>query len=97
MKNCLSLWRKIESNQEDIDKYLESYNLSSTAQDIYVYIGAFHYTCIAIIREAKYFKNKSFSTIKRAILELKNHDLIHALPSQDDKRIVWLTHNPDKE
>ena len=97
MKNCLSLWRKMESNQEDIDKYLESYNLSSTAQDIYVYIGAFHYTCIAAIRRCKYFKNKSFSTLKRAILELKNHDLIHALPSQDDKRVMWLIHNPNKE
>jgi len=87
----------MESNQQDIDKCLESYNLSSTAQDIYAYIGAFRYSCTAIIRQSKYFKNKSFSTIKRAILELKNHGLIYASPSQHDRRVVWLTHNPNKE
>ena len=93
----LAIWRKMELLQEDIDRALEPYNLSDTAQDVYVHIGAFHYTCIASIRRCKYFKNKSFSTLKRAILELKNHDLIHALPSANDKRIMWLTLNPDKE
>jgi len=93
----LAIWRKMELLQEDINEILEPYNLSDTAQDMYVHIGAFHYTCIASIRRHKYFKNKSFSTLKRAILELKNHDLIHALPSANDKRIMWLTLNPDKE
>ena len=93
----LAIWRKMELLQEDINEILKPYNLSDTAQDMYVHIGAFHYTCIASIRRCKYFKNKSFSTLKRAILELKNHDLIHALPSQKDKRVMWLTLNPDKE
>ena len=93
----LAIWRKMELLQEDIDEALKPYNLSDTAQDVYVHIGAFHYTCIASIRRCKYFKNKSFSTLKRAILELKNHDLIHALPSANDKRVMWLTLNPDKE
>ena len=95
--NHLAIWRKMELLQEDINKTLKPYNLSDTAQDVYIHIGAFHYTCIAAIRRCKYFKNKSFSTLKRAILELKNHDLIHALPSQDDKRVMWLIHNPNKE
>ena len=93
----LAILRKMELLQEDIDEALEPYNLSDTAQDVYVHIGAFHYTCIASIRRCKYFKNKSFSTLKRAILELKNHDLIHALPAADDKRVMWLTLNPSKE
>ena len=87
----------MELLQDDINEVLDSYNLSSTAQDVYIHIGAFHYTCIASIRRHKYFKNKSFSTLKRAILELKNHDLIHALPAADDKRVMWLTLNPSKE
>ena len=93
----LAIWRKMELLQDDINEVLDSYNLSSTAQDVYIHIGAFHYTCIASIRRHKYFKNKSFSTLKRAILELKNHDLIHALPAADDKRVMWLTLNPTKE
>ena len=93
----LAIWRKMELLQDDINEVLDSYNLSSTAQDVYIHIGAFHYTCIASIRRHKYFKNKSFSTLKRAILELKNHDLIPALPAADDKRVMWLTLNPSKE
>ena len=93
----LAIWRKMELLQDDINEVLDSYNLSSTAQDVYIHIGAFHYTCIASIRRHKYFKNKSFSTLKRSILELKNHDLIHALPAADDKRVMWLTLNPSKE
>ena len=93
----LAIWRKMELLQDEVNEALETYNLSDTAQSIYIYIGAFHYTCIASIRRHKYFKNKSFSTLKRAILELKNHDLIHALPSAEDKRVMWLTLNPSKE
>ena len=58
----LAIWRKMELLQEDINEILEPYNLSDTAQDMYVHIGAFHYTCIASIRRHKYFKNKSFLT-----------------------------------
>jgi len=93
---CLSMWRRMELLEEEINKNLGSYNLSNTAQDIYIYIGAYHHACITTIIDSNYFKNKSFSTIKRAVLELKSNELIHSLQSEEDKRIVWLTLNTEE-
>ena len=90
------MWRKKELAQRKIDDALQGYNLSTTAKDIYVFTAAAHSTCITNIVNHSHFADKSLSTIKRAVLDLKNKKLLveSSLASlQDDKRVVWLTIN----
>jgi hypothetical protein len=46
-----------------------------------------------------YFGDKSLSTIKRAIAQLKEYELLSATNKDyisDDKRVVWLTINENR-
>lgn len=94
MRNFESLWRKKELAQRKINDTLQGYNLSSTAKDIYIFTGAAHSTCITNIVHHSHFADKSLSTIKRAVLELKEHNLLieqNINNIKDDKRVTWLT------
>ena len=94
MKSFESLWRKKELAQRKINDTLQGYNLSSTAKDIYIFTGAAHSTCITNIVHHSHFADKSLSTIKRAVLELKEHNLLieqNIDSIKDDKRVTWLT------
>ena len=94
MRNFESLWRKKELAQRKINDTLQGYNLSSTAKDIYIFTGAAHSTCITNIVHHSHFADKSLSTIKRAVLELKEHNLLieqNINSIKDDKRVTWLT------
>jgi len=94
MRNFESLWRKKELAQRKINDTLQGYNLSSTAKDIYIFTGAAHSTCITNIVHHSHFADKSLSTIKRAVLELKKHNLLieqNIDSIKDDKRVTWLT------
>ena len=94
MRNFESLWRKKELAQRKINDTLHGYNLSSTAKDIYIFTGAAHSTCITNIVHHSHFADKSLSTIKRAVLELKEHKLLieqNIDSIKDDKRVTWLT------
>ena len=96
MKSFESMWRKKELAQRKINDALQGYNLSNTAKDVYVFTAAAHSTCITNIVNHSHFADKSLSTIKRAVLDLKNKKLLveSSLASlQDDKRVVWLTIN----
>ncbi len=96
MKSFESMWRKKELAQRKINDALQGYNLSNTAKDVYVFTAAAHSTCITNIVNHSHFADKSLSTIKRAVLDLKNKKLLveSSLASlQDDKRVVWLTVN----
>ena len=93
------MWRKKELVQRNINHALQGYNLSSTAKDIYIFTAAAHSTCITNIVHHSYFGDKSLSTIKRAIAQLKEYKLISASNKDfvsDDKRVVWLTINENK-
>ena len=94
LKNFAVMWRKKELVQRNINHALQGYNLSSTAKDIYIFTAAAHSTCITNIVHHSYFGDKSLSTIKRAIAQLKEYKLITASNKDyisDDKRVVWLT------
>ena len=94
IKSFESLWRKKELAQRKINDTLQGYNLSSTAKDIYIFTGAAHSTCITNIVHHSHFADKSLSTIKRAVLELKEHNLLieqNIDSIKDDKRVTWLT------
>ena len=94
MKSFESLWRKKELAQRKINTALQGYNLSNTAKDIYVFTAAAHSTCITNIVHHSHFADKSLSTIKRAVLELKEHNLLieqNIDSIKDDKRVTWLT------
>ena len=96
MKSFESMWRKKELAQRKINDALQGYNLSNTAKDIYVFTAAAHSTCIINIVNHSHFADKSLSTIKRAVLELKEKKLLVESNLdflQDDKRVVWLTVN----
>tara|TARA_R100000541_G_C1866696_1_gene80152 strand:+ start:228 stop:530 length:303 start_codon:yes stop_codon:yes gene_type:complete len=96
LKNFEVMWRKKEAAQRSINQALQGYNLSSTAKDIYVFTAASHSTCITNIAAHNYFDDVSFSTIKRAVLELKNHNLLNSDNGDylsSDKRVTWLTVN----
>ena len=96
MKSFESMWRKKELAQRKINDDLQGYNLSNTAKDVYVFTAEAHSTCITNIVNHSHFADKSLSTIKRAVLDLKNKKLLveSSLASlQDDKRVVWLTVN----
>jgi hypothetical protein len=83
-------------SQRKINDALQGYNLSNTAKDIYVFTAAAHSTCITNIVNHGHFADKSLSTIKRAVLELKEKKLLiesDLTYIQDDKRVVWLTIN----
>jgi len=89
LKNIAQMWRKKQLIKFEVQEALGSYNLSDTAEDIYVYAAASK-VCIAHIRQNSYFANKSFSTIKRAVLELKMHGLITHQEDSVDRRVFWL-------
>jgi hypothetical protein len=94
LKNFEVMWRQKELVQRNINHALQGYNLSSTAKDIYIFTAAAHSTCITNIVHHSYFGDKSLSTIKRAIAQLKEYKLITASNKDyisDDKRVVWLT------
>ena len=96
IKNFAVMWRKKELVQRNINQALQGYNLSNTAKDIYIFTAAAHSTCITNIVHHSYFGDKSLSTIKRAIAQLKEYKLISASNKDfvsDDKRVVWLTIN----
>ena len=96
MRSFESMWRKKELAQRKINNALQGYNLSDTAKDIYVFTAAAHSTCIINIVNHSHFADKSLSTIKRAVLELKEKKLLVESNLdflQDDKRVVWLTVN----
>ena len=99
LKNFEVMWRKKELVQRNINHALQGYNLSSTAKDIYIFTAAAHSTCITNIVHHSYFGDRSLSTIKRAVVELKDHELLLATNKDyisDDKRVVWLTVNENK-
>ena len=96
MKSFESMWRKKELAQRKINDALQGYNLSNTAKDVYVFTAAAHSTCITNIVNHSHFADKSLSTIKRAVLDLKQKKLLvesNLASLQDDKRVVWLTVN----
>ncbi len=78
-----------------MDKALGEYKLTNTAKDIFVYAAA-NKVNIASITQHKFFIDKSFSTIKRAVLELKHHNLIEAVTDTVDRRIQWLEPTQEK-
>lgn len=90
LANIAQVWRKKQLIKQEVDSVLGKYNLSSTAKDIYVYATATK-VCIAHIIQNSYFQDKSFSTIKRAVIELKSCGLIKSVTDTQDKRIAWLT------
>ena len=99
LKNFAIMWRKKELVQRNINQALQGYNLSNTAKDIYIFTAAAHSTCITNIVHHSYFGDKSLSTIKRAIAQLKEYELVSATNKDfvsDDKRVVWLTINENK-
>ena len=66
-------------------------HLSGTAFKVLAYIGwKPDNAYINEIIEHPYFKNLSFSTIKRAVLELKEKDLIETTKGSKDSRVVFL-------
>ena len=96
LKNFEVMWRKKELVQRNINNSLQGYNLSNTAKDIYVFTAAAHSTCITNIVHHSFFADVSLSTIKRAVSELKNKELL--IPTgldftSEDKRVSWLTVN----
>ena len=96
IKSFASMWRKKELAQRKINDALQGYNLTTTAKDIYVFTAAAHSTCITNIVNHSHFADKSLSTIKRAVQELKGKKLLVESDLnylQDDKRVVWLTVN----
>jgi len=96
IKNFAVMWRKKELVQRNINQALQGYNLSSTAKDIYIFTAAAHSTCITNIVHHSYFGDKSLSTIKRAIAQLKKYELLSATNKNyvsNDKRVVCLTIN----
>jgi len=96
MKSFESMWRKKELAQRKINDALQGYNLSNTAKDVYVFTAAAHSTCITNIVNHSHFADRSLSTIKRAVLDLKQKKLLvesNLASLQDDKRVVWLTVN----
>ena len=96
LKNFEVMWRKKELVQRKINDSLQGYNLSDTAKDIYIFAAAMHSTCITNIRHHSHFQDKSISTIKRAVGELKEHKLLiqrHESFISEDQRVTWLSIN----
>ena len=91
LENVAQVWRKKQLLKIEIEDALGKYNLSRTAQDIFIYIAATSKTNISGIRQNTYFSNRSFSTVKRAVLELKQSNLITTTQDVVDKRVAWLT------
>ena len=91
LENIAQVWRKKQLLKIETDDALGKYNLSRTAQDIFIYIAATNKTNISDIRQNNYFSDRSFSTVKRAVLELKHLNLIKTTQDTIDKRIAWLT------
>ena len=91
LENVAQVWRKKQLLKAELNEALGEYQLSPTAQDVFVYIAATSKTNISGIRQNTYFSNKSFSTIKRAVLELKQSGLVDTTQDTVDKRVAWLT------
>ena len=67
LENIAQVWRKKQLIKDEVDKALGEYKLTNTAKDIFVYAAA-NKVNIASITQHKFFIDKSFSTIKRAVL-----------------------------
>jgi len=89
LANIAQVWRKKQLIKTEVHAALGEYALTDTAEDIYIYAAA-NKVCIAHIRQHSYFTNKSFSTIKRAVLELKACGLIDHQTDTVDRRVSWL-------
>jgi len=95
LENIAQVWRKKQLIKDEVDTVLGEFNLSNTAKDIFIYAAA-NKVNIAAITQHKFFIDKSFSTIKRAVLELKHHKLIEAVTDTVDKRVQWLIPTQEK-
>ena len=89
LKNIAQIWRKKQLIKAEVDEALGKYDLSNTAKDIFIYITA-NKANISSIMHNPYFADKSISTIKRAVLELKQCNLIKPIADTVDKRVMWL-------
>ena len=89
LENIAQVWRKKQLIKDEIDSALGEYKLSRPAKDIYIFAAATRAN-ITSIRQHKYFEDISFSTIKRAVLELKAHNLVESVNDSVDARVVWL-------
>ena len=87
--NIAQVWRKKQIIKDEVDKVLGEFKLSSTAKDIFIYAAA-NKVNISAITQHKFFIDKSFSTIKRAVLELKHHNLVETVTDTVDRRVQWL-------
>jgi uncharacterized HAD superfamily protein len=91
LENIAQVWRKKQLIKDEVDTVLGEFNLSNTA----IYAAA-NKVNIAAITQHKFFIDKSFSTIKRAVLELKHHKLIEAVTDTVDRRVQWLEPTQEK-
>jgi len=89
LKNIAQIWRKKQLIKAEVDEALGKYDLSNTAKDIFIYITANKANISSIVHNP-YFADKSMSTIKRAVLELKQCNLIKPITDTVDKRVMWL-------
>jgi len=89
LKNIAQIWRKKQLVKAEVDEALDKYDLSNTAKDIFIYIAANKANISSIVHNP-YFADKSISTIKRAVLELKQSGLIESQVDSIDKRVYWL-------
>ena len=95
LENIAQVWRKKQLIKDEVDTVLGEFNLSNTAKDIFVYAAA-NKVNISCITQHKFFKDKSFSTIKRAVLELKHHNLVETVTDSVDRRVQWLEPTQEK-
>jgi len=86
------LWKKRQFIHNKVKTLLGKYELSRMAEDIYLYIASAN-ICITDITRNSYFYNKSLSTIKRAVVELKEKGLILDKQDTKDRRVIWLVPN----
>ena len=89
MNNVLQLWRKRKDGQTELDKAVGDSGLNNLEKDVYLFLAA-NKACITTIRREHFFRDASFSTIKRAILSLYRANLIYQYQDSQDKRIYWL-------
>ncbi len=89
LENAAQTWRKKQLIRAEVASAIGEYNLSETAEDIYIFAAASKAN-ISNIRQHSYFANKSHSTIKRAVIELKTHNLLKSVEDTIDRRVQWL-------
>lgn len=92
--NFTQLWRKKFLAKQETNQLLYKYDLNEVTMDIFVYIAAKKVNINSIVNEW-YFRDVSFSTIKRSVNELKQKGLISTEQDSVDKRIKWLKANEE--